>query len=82
MQDRGQQGRSHPLFFTPNFHQKARSVFLFYKFYKFRGRKALIFNKLRRLKCGLGTEKCGLGTEKCGLGTKLRVYRCDHYHYE
>jgi hypothetical protein len=54
---------------TPYFRQKARSAFLFYKFYKFRAYNALFFNKLRRLKCGIGTEKCGIGTEKCGIGT-------------
>ena len=47
MQDREQQGRSHPPFSSQNFTQKARSAFLFYKFYKFRRKYVFIFNVLR-----------------------------------
>ena len=72
------------LFFTLIFIKKARSAFLFYKFYKFREKftfKFIILSDYRcgigPLKCGIGPLKCGIGPLKCGIGPKGGVDRCD-----
>ena len=59
---------------TPNFYQKARSAFLFYKFYKFRACNTLILHKIRRLKWGIATERWEIATERWEIATKSGIY--------
>jgi hypothetical protein len=53
----------HP-FLIPSFHQKARSAFLFYKFYKFRRKSSFVFNKLQAYRGEMQPEKGEMQPEK------------------
>ena len=70
------------LFFTLIFIKKARSAFLFYKFYKFREKFTFKFIILSDYRCGIGPLKCGIGpkggVDRCDILFNKRTYGKDN----
>jgi len=65
--------RTFRLFSTLIFIKKARSAFLFYKFYKFREESLFIFNSLYSFVLVMGTLLLVMGTLLLVMGTLLLV---------
>jgi len=57
------------------FTQKRVAPFLFYKFYKFRGKYLFVFNALQGYRQQMGTEKGEMGTERQQMGAYMLIDR-------